>query len=54
MDNTVYVAYAHHFDNPVVIIGVYYNRDDAQRACEEWEDDFDFCYWTEFDSFEIQ
>ena len=29
MENTVYVAYAHHFDKHVVIIGVYYSPYDA-------------------------
>lgn len=54
MENTVYVAYAHHFDKHVVIIGVYYSPDDARRACEEWENEYVYCDWTDYESFEIK
>lgn len=54
MNGTIYVAYAHHFDGHVVILGVYRNRDDAIHACEEWEKDTDYCDWTDCESFEIQ
>lgn len=54
MENTVYVAYAHYFNGEVIIIGVYYNPDDARRVCEEWEDEHGTCDWTEWESFEIK
>ncbi len=54
MDNRVYVAYAHHFDGHTVILGVYYNPDDAQRAGEEWEADTVCCDWTDIESFAIK
>lgn len=54
MNNTVYVAYAHHFDGHVVVLGVYYSPDDARHACKEWEDDNVCCDWTEWESFEIK
>ena len=54
MDNMVYVAYAHHFDGHVVILGVYYGPDDARHVCKEWEDEYDMCDWTEWESFIIQ
>lgn len=54
MDNTVYVAYAHHFDGHVVILGVYRHRDEAMRAGREWEEDIPSCDWTDYESFEIK
>lgn len=54
VNSTVYVAYAHHFDGHVVILGVYYSPDDARRVCKEWEDEYGMCDWTEFESFEIK
>lgn len=54
MDNTVYVAYAHHFNGRVVILGVYRNVDDALRAGEEWENENTYCDWTDYEMFEIK
>ena len=54
MENTVYVAYAHHFDGHTVILGVYRSDDDAMRANQEWAEDNDYCDWTDYESFEIQ
>lgn len=54
MDNTVYVAYAHHFDGHIVILGVYQNRDDAMRVGAEWEKDTNYCDWTDCEPFEIK
>ena len=51
---TVYVAYAHHFNGRMVILGVYYNSDDAIRAGEEWEKHNSFCDWTDYELFEIK
>ena len=53
-NNTVYVAYAHHFDGHMIVIGVYYNPDDARHVCEEWESKHAHCDWTEWEPFEIR
>ena len=54
MNNRVYVASAHYFSGETIIIGVYYNYDDARRICEEWENEHIYCAWAEWESFEIQ
>lgn len=50
----VYVAYAHHFNGCVIIIGVYYNPDDAASACQNWENEHVYCDWTEWESYEVK
>lgn len=53
MNNTVYVAYKRYFSGDFLILGVYYSPDDAQRHCNEEEDD-PYCSYADFESFEIQ
>lgn len=51
---TVYVAYAHYFDGHTVIIGVYSDRIKANKACDEWENEFSSCCdWTDYAPYDI-
>lgn len=50
---TVYVAYAHYFDGHTVIIGVFSDRAKADRACDEWENEYE-CDWTDYAPYDIQ
>ena len=53
MENTVYVAHAHYFDGHTVIIGVYSDRNKANQACDDWENEFSDCNWTDYAPYEI-
>lgn len=53
MENTVYVAYKRYFSGDFLILGVYYNPDDAQHICDEAEDDVN-CSYAECEPFEIK
>lgn len=53
MENKVYVAYKKYFNGGVVIMDVYYSPDDAQRRCDEAEEELNVA-WTDWESFEIK
>ena len=53
MNNTVYVAYKRYFSGDFLILGVYYSSDDAQRICDEAEEDV-YCSYADWESFEIK
>ena len=53
MQNTVYVAYKRYFSGGFLILGVYRSPDDAQRICDEAEEDVN-CSYADFEYFEIK
>ena len=53
MDNTVYVAYKRYFSGDFLILGVYYSSDDAQRRCDEEEEDVN-CSYADWEYFKIE